>query len=206
MATKWTSEQVNELQDLVSRGLTVKQIAKLIDRTVASVHLKVKRTNVNTEVETIALSELATKIGIHRNNLGAYLIRENIKPHLIRGNKYYYKLSDIQEWFDNGFALSCVVHHVPLSNEIWDMIHASTRDSEHLTTRKIICDAFNVYSSHVGYWIRSMGFPSPVSRSHIGHVFIRKDVEEWAVKNNKTHGSLKINVDDLIANRFDDGE
>lgn len=205
MANKWTSEEVNELHDLISRGLTVKQIAKLTDRTVSSIHLKARRVSTS-NVDTIALPVLAEQIGIHRNNLGSYLIRENIRPHIVHGNRFYFKLDDIQQWFDNGFALSCIVHHPPQSNKIWDMIHASISKVDRLTTRKIICSAFGVYSSSVGYWMRNMGFPKPISRSHIGHVFIREDVEQWALNNNMTHGSLKINVEELIANRFNDGE
>lgn len=203
---KWTREEENQIAQWSAMGLTAKQIAKLTDRTLVSVQLKLHRAK-DEDNTTISISELADQIGIQRNNLNIYLKRSNIEPFVVINRHFHYKVSDIQQWLDNGFAIACAVNNQPKQNRVWDMINKSLAKIDTITTRQKICEAFDVYNSTVGYWLTTGNFPQPLTRIHLfGQVFNRAEVEEWAIANNRTHGSLKINVDDFTRKPMSDGE
>lgn len=203
---KWTREEENQVAQWSAMGLTAKQIAKLTDRTLVSIQLKLQRVK-DEDNTTISISELADQIGIQRNNLNIYLKRSNIEPFAVINRNFHYKVSDIQQWLDNGFAIACAVNNQPKQNLVWDMINKSLAKIDTITTRQKICEAFDVYNSTVGYWLNTLDFPQPLTRIHLfGQVFNRAEVEQWAIANNRTHGSLKINADDFIRKTTSDGE
>ena len=207
MANRWSDDDVLQIVDWQERGLTAAQIAKLMNRSVASVQLKLSRTK-NADLSIISLADLAEQIGMVRSNLNIYLRRVDVNPVLVRNRNHYFKIDEIQKLMDNGFALSIIIQNTPKKNRVWDMIRQSLNHIEdNLTTRNKVCEAFGVYSSVVGYWMNKFDFPKPIMNIHgIGHVFNRAEVEQWAKANNKTHGSLKISVVDFTANHFLDGE
>lgn len=200
MANKWTSDEVWQLNDFANKGLTVNQIAILMGKSPNAVSTKLHRMNENSEsFDLISLTEIADQIGAYRNNIMIYLQRDGVESTLIN-KKRYYKLSDIHTWLCNGFALSCVLNCKPKDNDIWGYIKSIVSSGmPWITTRQKVCDAFGVNNSTIGYWIDRFGFPKPIQRIHsAGHIYLVKDVTEWARANNKTHGSLKINVEDYI--------
>ncbi len=208
MATRWSEQEVNQLKAMDKMGLTAMQISKLVDKSVHAVQMKLNRTKTDEVVDIISTPELAEKIGMIRTNLSQYLKRSGIKPYLVRKKALYYKKSDVQKLMDNGFALVCVSHHERKQNDVWDMVNESMSRLDLVTTREKICKAFGVYNSSVGYWLSNMQFPAPIARIHnVGHIFNIAEVEEWAKKNQRTHGSLKISAEEFTqSNGFQDGE
>jgi len=206
MANRWSDDDVLQIFDWQERGLTAAQIAKLMNRSVASVQLKLSRTK-DADLSIISMKELADQIGMMRNNLNNYLRKAGVNPVAFIKREHYFKIEDIQKLMDNGFALSIVIQNTPKKNRVWDMIRKSLTLVETQTTRNKVCKAFGVHSSVVGYWIVKSNFPKPLMNIHsVGHIFNKAEVEAWAQANNKTHGSLKISVGDFTANHLLDGE